>query len=58
MGRRSPGRCGVWADSVLRMGIIDELLAHPGIYLGVNRDADGVIQILARIVGEAAQVHG
>jgi hypothetical protein len=25
---------------------------------GVDGDADGVVEVLARIVGEAAQIHG
>ena len=32
------------------MGIIDELVAHPGVYLGVDHDADGRGSSAAKIV--------
>src|SRR5262245_52697920 len=37
-------------DTVRRMGIVDELLGHPGLYLGIDHDTAGRGEAAARIL--------
>lgn len=50
VGRRNKARVGARAGTVQDMGIVDDLLQNPGLYLGIDHDTAGRGEAAARIL--------